>query len=49
MLTLTSRLRTMRRETLFSRLLHVLGGSGNDRACAEFADNEVDHRDEVAV
>jgi len=30
-------------------LLHVLGGSGGDRSGVELADDEVDHRDEVAV
>jgi quinol monooxygenase YgiN len=32
-----------------SRLLHVLGGSGSDGPSVELADDEVDHRDEVAV
>ena len=32
-----------------SRLLLVLGGSGGDGAGVELADDEVDHRDEVAV
>ena len=30
-------------------LLHVLGGSGSDGPGVELADDEVDHRDEVAV
>ena len=30
-------------------LLHVLGGSGGDGSGVQFADDEVDHRDEVAV
>ena len=33
----------------FFGLLHVLSGSGSDGPGVEFADDEVDHRDEVAV
>jgi hypothetical protein len=31
------------------RLLHVLGGSDGDGPGVQFADDEVDHRDEVAI
>jgi hypothetical protein len=34
---------------LFNWLLHVLGGSGGDGSGVKLADDEVDHRDEVAV